>query len=173
MRTTVPPMVQFNHSAVTKYVEEKVYHLYVSNCYTNNQSIMWLYAGEIMDYTGAPENITIVWETDNCSYQRKSAEHFRDCQQLANLWLRIIVQIWGIAGHRKGEVDHVGDFAKVAARRTMQVTCGQFTFHFIVSFSSNHYCTNWTVVMTSFISYRLSSAHGFLPHDLIYHICFF
>ena len=49
-----------------------------------------------MDYTGAPENITIVWETDNCSYQRKSAEHFRDCQQLANLWLRTIVQIWGM-----------------------------------------------------------------------------
>ena len=115
----------------------------------------------------------MVWETDNCSNQGKSAKNFRDCQQLANLWLRIIVQIWGIAGHRKGEVDHVGGFAKVAARRAMQVICGQFTFHFIVSFSSNHYCTNWTVVMTSFISYRLSSAHGFLPHDLIYHICFF
>ena len=66
----------------------------------------------------------------------------------------------GNAGHGKGEVDHVGGVAKVAARRAIA--------GIIVSFCSNHYCTNWTVVLTSVICsfvlyYRLVS-HRIINH---------
>lgn len=74
---------------------------------------------EIVDHTDAPDHTALVWETDNCSNQGKSAEHFEDCQQLADQWIRTIIRLWGIAGHGKGEVDHVGGVAKVAARRAI------------------------------------------------------
>lgn len=104
------------HSALIKYHQEKVYHPYVSDSRVHDQAFVRLCFEEIMDHTDAPENAVIVWETDNCANQAKSAEHFRDCKQLANLLMRIIIRIWGVAGHGKSEVDHVGGVAKVAAR---------------------------------------------------------
>ena len=44
------------HSALVKYGEEKVYHPYISDCRTHDQSFVRLCAEEIMDYTDTPEN---------------------------------------------------------------------------------------------------------------------
>ena len=120
------------HSALIKYLQEKVYHPYVSDSRVHDQAFVRLCFEEIMDHTDAPENATIVWETDNCSNQGKSAEHFVDCQQLANQLTRTIIRLWGIAGHGKGEVDHVGGVAKVAARRDISGMSPKFLKFFIL-----------------------------------------
>ena len=107
------------HSALVKYYQEKCDHPYVSDSRLHDQSFVRLSFEEIMDHTDAPETAPIVRESDNCTNQVKSAEHFRDCQQLSNMLMRTIIRLWGIAGHGKGEVDHVGGIAKVAARRAI------------------------------------------------------
>ena len=59
----------------------------------------------------------IVIESDNCSNQYKSAQHFFHLQELANIFKKDIIRIHGIAGHGKGEVDHVEGLEKVAIRQ--------------------------------------------------------
>ena len=63
------------------------------------------------------DNFCIVIESDNCSLQCKSAEHFHDLQSIADSMNKKIIRIYGIAGHGKEEVDHVGGIAKIAIRR--------------------------------------------------------
>ena len=52
--------------------------------------------------------------------------HFKDCQDLSNRLKVELIRIYGISGHRKGEVDHVGGIAKVAIRR--EVAAGKFLY---------------------------------------------
>ena len=49
-----------------------------------------------------------VIESENCSAQYKSAQHFYDIQQISNKYEMSILRVFSIAGHGKGEVDHVG-----------------------------------------------------------------
>ena len=63
------------------------------------------------------QKTSILIESDNCSSQYKSAEHFYDLQYLADKHNRTVVRVYGIAGHGKGELDHVGGIAKIAIRR--------------------------------------------------------
>jgi len=58
-----------------------------------------------------------VIESDNCNSQYKSAQHFQDIQSLADTFNFSIIRIFSVAGHGKGEVDHVGGLAKCAIRR--------------------------------------------------------
>ena len=51
------------HSALIKYLQEKVYHPYVSDSCVHDQAFVRLCFEEIMDHTDAPETATIVWET--------------------------------------------------------------------------------------------------------------
>ena len=55
-----------------------------------------------------------VIESDNCSSQYKSAQHFDDIQFLSNQYGMIVIRLFSVAGHGKGEVDHVGGLAKCA-----------------------------------------------------------
>ena len=41
-------------------------------------------------------------------------KHFYDLQELANIYQTQVIQVFGVAGHGKGEVHHVGGTAKVA-----------------------------------------------------------
>ena len=66
--------------------------------------------------TDIPEEVQIIIESDNCSVQYKSSKYFYHLQSLANQLQRIIIRLYGIAMHGKGEVDHVGGVAKVAVR---------------------------------------------------------
>ena len=43
-------------------------------------------------------------------------KHFYLVQQLANIYQAQVIQVFGLAVHGKGEVDHVGRTAKVAVR---------------------------------------------------------
>ena len=58
--------------------------------------------------------ITIVIESDNMPSQYKLLQHFSDLQNLANKHKKIIIRIYGIVGHGKGEVDYLGGIAKVS-----------------------------------------------------------
>ena len=63
---------------------------------------------------GLNDSTTLVIESDNCSVQYKLARHFYHLQQLSNQTNKTIIRIYGIDGHDKVEVDHVGGVAKVA-----------------------------------------------------------
>ena len=60
---------------------------------------------------------TLVVESDNCSSQYKSCAHFDGLIKLATQHNIRIIRVYGVAGHGKGGVDHIGGLAKVAIRR--------------------------------------------------------
>lgn len=107
------------HSGILKIKvtdeSRKSYHPYISDSTLHDQPFVKLVlqhmlaqAAEFMD-----EDTIILIESDNCSYQYKSTEHFDDCQEISNIYQRPVVRVYGIAGHGKGEVDHVGGVVKV------------------------------------------------------------
>ena len=55
-------------------------------------------------------------ESDNCNAQYKSAQHFEAIQCLSATFKIPVVWIFSIAGHGKGEVDHIGRLVKCAIR---------------------------------------------------------
>ena len=59
----------------------------------------------------------IVIASDNCTSQYKSAKHFYNLQTISNVLNKRIICIFGVAGHGKGEVDHVAGTVKVTIRR--------------------------------------------------------
>ena len=104
------------HSAIMKYNEEKVYYPTPSNTRIHDQVFVKQVLEMIREDGDLPEGVSLVIESDNCTGQYKSLQHFYHLQNLANTWNRTIYRIYGIAGHGKGEVDHVGGVAKVAVR---------------------------------------------------------
>ena len=60
------------------------------------------------------ENTTeyIIIGSNNCKSQYKSAAHFASIQLIADFYDKKVLQIFVIAGHGKGEVDHVGGITK-------------------------------------------------------------
>ena len=67
----------------------------------------------------------IIIESDNCSLQYKSVPHFHNLHEICNKYKsKIIIPVYSVAGHGKGEVYHVGGLAKVAIRR--QIGAGSF-----------------------------------------------
>ena len=105
------------HSGIVKCNGEKTYHPYVSDCKTHDQAFVKLVVTEMLDSTYMPDDAVILIESDNCSSQYKSCHHFVDMQDLADKFKRRVIRVFGIAGHGKGEVDHVGGVAKVAVRQ--------------------------------------------------------
>ena len=59
----------------------------------------------------------IIIDSDNCSSQYNSGLHFYHLQEIANNYDCTVIRTYGIPGHGKGEVDHVGGTAKVTIRR--------------------------------------------------------
>ena len=84
-------------------------------------------------------NSHIVIESDNCSLQCKSWNHFENMQQVSNKFDVIAICVFGVAEHRKGEVDHVGGLAKTTIRRT--IASGELlsTASAMVEFMKNHF----------------------------------
>ena len=98
---------------------QKTYHSYVSDYRDHNQPFVSIAINQMMatkDANGA--NVMLI-ESDNCSGQYKSAEHFYDLQNLCNRENKILIRFYGVEGHGKGEVDHVGGVAKVSAQDQM------------------------------------------------------
>ena len=78
-------------------------------------------------------------ESDNCSRQYKSAEHFYDLQKIADKEQKTLIRFYVDA---KGEVDHFWGIAKVSARDEISrgIICAnaaQIVSHLIKKFGTN------------------------------------
>lgn len=104
------------HSGIVKFHGEKVYHPYISDDKKHDQKFVKLVLRETIESIESFPELCIV-ESDNCNSQYKSAQHFEDIQSLADLFNFPIICVFSVAGHGKGEVDHVGGLAKCAIRR--------------------------------------------------------
>ena len=104
------------HSGITKAAGEKTYHPYFSDDKVQDHVFVRVALTEML----AEEDVAgkvIILGSDNCKYQYKCTAHFDDCQQIAETFQTTVVRLYSIAGHGKGEVDHVGGIAKVKVRR--------------------------------------------------------
>ena len=54
--------------------------------------------------------------SDNCASQYKSGLAFHLLQQIGKMYHKPVIHIYGIPGHEKGELDHVGGTTKVTAQ---------------------------------------------------------
>ena len=104
------------HSAILKLHGDKSYHPYVSDDKKHDQPFVRIVLEKMFDTVDSIPQIGII-ESDNCSSQYKSAEHFEDCQCVSTKLDIPIIRVYSVAGHGKGEVDHVGGLAKCAIRR--------------------------------------------------------
>ena len=112
------------HSAILKTQGEKTYFTHVSDDKIHDSTFMRIAVNDILVDVPIAENDVLGLESDNCCAQYKKAAHFKDCQDFANRLRALLLRIYGISGHGKGEVDHVGGISKVAIRR--EVAAGKF-----------------------------------------------
>ena len=83
-----------------------------------NQSFMKV-SIEVMMQNNELHDGPVIIESDNCSSQYKSSQHFLDIQDITNTLGRQIIRLYRVAGHGKGEVDNVWGVVKVAVRKEM------------------------------------------------------
>ena len=95
----------------------KSYHPYFSDDSLHNSTFTDIATKEMLMSTDVRESNAIIIESDNCTTQYKSASHFFKLQQLSDVFCKPIICIRSIAGHRKGEMDHVSGIAKVTIRQ--------------------------------------------------------
>ena len=130
------------HSGILKMQEHKIYHAYLSDNLKHDQAFVKV----VMDYMLIDINLDdieeIIIESDNCSAQYKSSQYFNDLQNLSNHLQKTVIRIFGIAGHGKGEVDHVGGTAKVAVRRETAAGQSYLDAAEIVEFLSHKFETS-------------------------------
>ena len=96
-----------------KEAGEKSYFAYLSDDVYQDQVFVNIVLDKMLEESKLEEGETLVIESDNCTSQYKSAEHFDGLVKLATRNNVKIIRIYGVAGHGKGEVDHVGGIAKV------------------------------------------------------------
>ena len=104
------------YTLVSMQYVTKHYHPYISDDKTHDQVFVKKVLEEIIETVDVLPEICVI-DSDNCGMQYKSAEHFEDMQDLSNQISTPIIRVYGIAGHGKGEVDHVGGLAKCSVRR--------------------------------------------------------
>ena len=100
------------HSGIMKVKSEKTYHPYFSDSLKHDQVFVKKVLEEMLSDIEFPQKCTIVIESDNYTSQYKSLQHFHDLQEISTKYNRMLVRVFGIAGHYKGEIDHVGGLAK-------------------------------------------------------------
>ena len=103
---------------ILKVDGEKSYHPYLSKDRKHDQQFVHNVLEEMLlevEYITA--ETTIVIESDNCSSQYNSAAYFQCIQDLSNKYKSTIIQVYSIAEHGKGKVDHVGGIVKTAIWR--------------------------------------------------------
>ena len=103
------------HSGIVKLHGGKWYHPCLSNGKRHDQTYIKLVLKKMLESVPSMPEMCII-ESDNCNVQYKSAQHFEAIHCLSTTFKIPIVQIFSIAGHGKGEVDHVGGLAKCAIR---------------------------------------------------------
>ena len=105
------------HSGIVKCDGEKSYHPYVNDIKKHDQAFVKLAVTEMLENTNMPDLAPIIVESDNCKAQYKSCHHYIDMQNVLDKFKCMLIRIFGIEGHGKGEVDHVGGVVKVAVRQ--------------------------------------------------------
>lgn len=104
------------HSGILKLHGEKSYHPILSDDKKHDQPFVKISLEKMLDTVDSMPEICVI-ESDNCSSQYKSAQHFDDIQYICNKIGVPVLRVFSIAGHGKGEVDHVGGTVKCAIRR--------------------------------------------------------
>ena len=112
------------HSGILKVGGKKSYHPYVSNERRHDQPFVHIVLEKMLEEVDMKLHSYIVIESDNCSVQYKSAQHFNNMQELADKYNTNLIRIFGIPEHGKGEVDHVGGIAKNVVRK--EIAGGRF-----------------------------------------------
>lgn len=105
------------HSGIMHDQGVKSYHAYLSDDKYQDQAFVNNVLEKMLQECHLEKSNTVVIESDNCSSQYKCSEHFHSLLNLATTNNVVVIRIFGIAGHGKGEVDHVGGLAKVTIRR--------------------------------------------------------
>ena len=72
---------------------------------------------EMLSEVEVKNDLYIVISSNNCAAQYKSASHFDDIQKISDRYNTKVICCYGIPGHGKGGVDHVGELTNVAIRR--------------------------------------------------------
>ena len=93
---------------------QKIYFGHISENREHDQTYIAASIGDSL--SGLPVSNSLFLRSDN-AYNFKSAEAFHDMQTLANKWNINIVQIYGTAGHGKGEVDSADGHRKNHVRK--------------------------------------------------------
>ena len=104
------------HSGIIILHNEKHYHPYISDDKKHDQVFVRVVLEQMIATVETLPELCVI-ESDNCSSQYKSAHHFEDLQNLSDMMSTTLIRVFSVAGHGKGEVDHVGGLAKCAVRR--------------------------------------------------------
>ena len=104
------------HLGILKKNGEKEYHCYMSDDLIQDHVFVSLTLDEMLQDVNHDEAYIII-NSDNCAAQYKCAAHFQKLQEIADKYKVKVIRCYGIPGHGKGEVDHVGGLSKVAVRR--------------------------------------------------------
>ena len=128
------------HSGILKVNQQKSYHPYFSDNLQHDSVFVETAMEKMIGDACVVEDSVIVVESDNCCSQYKSANHFASLQNISNREDKQLIRIWSIAGHGKGEVDHVGGVAKIAIRREvaageMFASAEEMTDHLVIKFA--------------------------------------
>ena len=110
------------HSGIIKVDDEKIYYVDLSENPKHNQTFVKIILHDMLNNVNLT-NKKIIIECNNCSSQYKSVKQLYDLQKLTNTYQTQVIWVFGVAGHGKGEVDHVGGTSKVAVR--WEITAGK------------------------------------------------
>ena len=110
------------HSGIIKVDDEKIYNVDLSENPKHNQTFVKIILHDMLNNVNLT-NKKIIIECNNCSSQYKSVKQLYDLQKLTNTYQTQVIWVFGVAGHGKGEVDHVGGTSKVAVR--WEITAGK------------------------------------------------
>ena len=131
------------HSGLVKFTGEKSYHPYFSDSHLHDQVFVKLAIDRMLHHiVNFPEHILILIESDNCTSQYKSVQHFADMQSLADEYNTVIIQSYGISADGKGEVDNVEGVAKVTIRQAITAGLHFPNSHEMVEFLTTKFCNH-------------------------------
>ena len=94
------------HSGIKKSSGKKTYHTCISDDMIQDHVFVGLVLDEMLEDV-CIDGKKILLHSDNCSAQYKCAAHFSKLQDMADSLGVTVVRMYGIAGHRENEVDHV------------------------------------------------------------------
>ena len=115
------------HSGIMQEGGVKSYHAHLSDDRFQDQVFVNHVLDKMLEESSLKEGDKLIIESDNCTSQYKCAEHFSGLQDIARKYKVTVIRVYGVAGHGKGDVDHVGGLAKVCVRR--EIVAGEALYN--------------------------------------------